>query len=59
MSDEEFGEEAVQEARAMFKTLEWTFGMIEQSVRIPMMPDGDSTLKPDRYSDLMPDTIPI
>ena len=31
MSDEEFGEEAVLEARAMFKTLEWTFGMIEQS----------------------------
>lgn len=31
MSDEEFGEEAVQEARAMFKTLEWTFGMIVQS----------------------------
>lgn len=30
MSDEEFGEEAVQEAGAMFKTLEWTFGMIKQ-----------------------------
>jgi hypothetical protein len=30
MSDEEFGEEAVQEARALFKTLEWTFGMIER-----------------------------
>ncbi|MER8710511.1 transposase [Mesorhizobium sp. M1088] len=28
-------------------------------VRIPVMPDGYSNLKPDRYSDFMPDTIPI
>ncbi|MGF6160735.1 hypothetical protein M2267_006017, partial [Ensifer sp. KUDG1] len=27
--------------------------------RIPMMPDGYSNLKPDRYSDRIPDTIPI
>ncbi|WP_352939014.1 hypothetical protein [Mesorhizobium sp. M0938] len=27
--------------------------------RIPVMPDGYSNLKPDRYSDFMPDTIPI
>lgn len=28
-------------------------------VRIPMMPDGYSNLKPDIHSDFMPDTIPI
>ncbi|ANH08462.1 hypothetical protein shn_30415 (plasmid) [Shinella sp. HZN7] len=28
-------------------------------VRIPMMPDGYSDAKPDRHSNLMPDTVPI
>ena len=29
------------------------------SLRIPMMPDGYSDAKPDRHSNLMPDTVPI
>ena len=28
-------------------------------MRIPMMPDGYSDAKPDRHSNLMPDTVPI
>lgn len=28
-------------------------------VRIPMKPDGYSDAKPDRHSNLMPDTVPI
>ncbi|WP_258580927.1 hypothetical protein [Mesorhizobium sp. AR02] len=35
------------------------YWMCPLMVRIPVMPDGYSNLKPDRYSDFMPDTIRI
>lgn len=34
-------------------------GYRKLSVRIPMMPDGDSEAKPDSYSNFIPDGVPI
>ena len=35
------------------------FPSLALRVRIPMKPDGYSDAKPDRHSNLMPDTVPI